>query len=146
MVRTVTPMTTTRTFTGTATFDSWEEDPPFGPEAPTPRLAHATVRFAYAGGLEGSSECRSVLAYAVDPEAAYTGTMVGLERLATSVDGVPGEVTLRNLGTFGNHGVIIEWAVIDGSGTGACEGWSGSGGYTAGPDTKEWVWTLNVET
>ena len=139
MATTVRAMTETTDLTGAGTFTSWDETPGWDSGAPVPRLAHALVAFSWTGGIEGTSTCHSVIHY--QEEAA--GVVVGLERLTGRVDGEPGEVVLRNEGTFGADGVTIAWTVVPGSGTGALAGVTG-GGYTAGPHAKEWTWRLGV--
>jgi Protein of unknown function (DUF3224) len=113
------------TLTGTATFTSWAEEPAHGPEAPTPRLAHAVAAFAYRGDIEGPSECHYVLHYA----AADAGSVVGLERIAAA----GGVRVLRHEGTFGPEGVDIRFTDEAGA----------TGGFHAGPEAKEWSWRLS---
>jgi hypothetical protein len=138
-------MTNPRTLRGTATFTSWEEDPPFDSATEVPRLAHSRVRFAYDGDLRGDAEAQSILRYADDASGPHVGEVVGFEHVEATVDGSPGTFALRSSGAFGPDGVRIQWSVVEGSGTGACRGWRGGGGYQVGNDEKEWTWELVVE-
>ena len=65
-------MTTLTHLSGTATVSSWDEEPGWDTDAPTPRLAHATVVFLYRGDLEVTSICQSVMHYA-DGVTGVTG-------------------------------------------------------------------------
>ena len=131
------------TLTGTATFSSWDEDPAYDSGAPVPRLAHATVVFAYEGDLVGTSTCQYVLHY----RDGADGLAVGIERLQASLgeDGPEGTVALRHDTRFGADGVDVTWSVVPGSGTGALAGLAGTGGFTAAPEAKKWSWRLERE-
>jgi len=131
------------TLTGTATFSSWDEEPGYDSGAPVPRLAHATVVFAYDGDLVGTSTCQYVLHYTDDAG----GVAVGIERLDVRLgDGGPeGAVALHHETHFGAGGVDVTWSVVPGSGTGALAGLSGTGGFSSPPEGKEWTWRLERE-
>ncbi len=121
-----------------ATFSSWDEDPPWDKEPPLPRLAQATVAFRYLGSTEAEGDCRYVLSYAADG----SGNGVGLERLSGTVDGQPGEVVLRHDVTFAPEGVSVDVAIVAGSGTGAFDGRTGRGHYQAAHGSTGWEWSL----
>ena len=127
--------TTATTATGTATFKSWDEYPPYDGDAPLPRLASATVVFTYEGDLEGTSTSRSVLAYGADG----SGTALGFEEFTGSLGGVEGTLVLRHEDAFGADGVTTRWEIVEGSGT----GYTGSGGYQVGHGSSNWPWTLD---
>ena len=134
-------MTTLTHLSGTATFSSWDEEPGWDSDAPTPRLAHATVVFVYRGDLEATSTCQSVMYYA----DGAAGVTVGLERVEGRLRGDDASVVLQHEGTFGPDGVEIRWSVVPGSGTGALAEFVGAGGFTAAQHTKEWTWHLDGE-
>jgi hypothetical protein len=122
----------------TCTFTSWDEDPGFGTDAPLPRLATATVAFAYTGGLEATSEARFAMHYRADG----TGTSHGFEMITGTRDGEEGSFVVHHLDTFGPDGVDSTWTVVEGSGTGAFAGLTGSGSAHLGEGTKEWEWSV----
>ena len=132
---------TATTFTGTATFTSWDEEPGWDSGAPVPRLAQAVVAFRFAGDLDGTSTSRSVMHYAGEDR----GVTVGLERLdVRTAAGDEGSVVLRSEGMFDAEGVTVAWTVVPGTGTGEFAGLGGTGGFTAGPHVKEWAWRLDL--
>jgi Protein of unknown function (DUF3224) len=132
---------TATTFTGTATFTSWDEEPGWDSGAPVPRLAQAVVAFRFAGDLDGTSTSRSVMHYAGEDR----GVTVGLERLdVRTAAGDEGSVVLRSEGVFDAEGVTVAWTVVPGTGSGEFAGLGGTGGFTAGPHVKEWAWRLDL--
>lgn len=135
-MRTVLPMDD---LTATCTFTTWEEDPAFGPDAPLPRLAQATVAFTYTGGFEATSEARFALHYGPDG----TGTSQGFEMVRGTRAGEEGTFVLHHADEFGSDGVNSTWTVVEGSGTGAFAGLAGSGTAHLGHGTSEWGWALS---
>lgn len=130
---TLTPLTATSSFT------SWDEEPTFGPDAPTPRLAHAEVAFTYAGDIEATSEAHLVLHYRADG----TGTSQGFEMVTGTKGGEEGTFVVHHVHDFGAEGVSSRYSVVEGSGTGVFEGLSGSGSYQLGHGTEEWEWSIS---
>lgn len=108
-------------------FTSWDEVPGWGPDAPLPRLAVATVAFAYAGDLEATSSSRAVLAYGADG----TGTSLGFETVTGTLHGVAGSFVLRHEDTFSAEAVTLAYRIVPGSGTGGLEGIRGEGSTVA---------------
>ena len=127
--------------TASASFGSWEEEPGFGPDAPLPRLSHASVAFSYAGEVTGSGACQYVLSYGADG----TGTGVGFEALTARIGEEPGEVVLRHEVEFTAEGVTCRFEIVPGSGTGAFVGTTGSGSYVVGHGASGWDWALELE-
>ena len=125
---------------GTATFTSWDEVPGYGGDAPVPRVARATVEFAFEGDIVGASTCQFAMYYA----SAGEGTGVGIELLRATVDGEEGTLALRSEIAFAGA-VDVAWTVVPGSGTGAFAGFEGSGGYHAEPHATTWDWRLDRE-
>ena len=132
-------MTTTTPLTATSTFTSWDEKPGFDEDAPTPRLAHAEVVFTYTGDIEATSEAHFVLFYRADG----TGTSHGFEMVTGTKDGADGTFVVHHVDDFGADGVTSRYSVVEGSGTGAFDGLTGSGSYELGHGTKEWEWSLS---
>lgn len=125
--------------TATTTFTSWDEDPGFGEDAPTPRVAHAVVAFSYTGALEATSEARFALFYRSDG----TGTSEGFELVTGTRHDQEGTFVVHHQDDFDADGVRATYFVVEGSGTGAFEGLAGSGSYQLGHGTKEWEWAIS---
>jgi hypothetical protein len=125
--------------TATSTFTSWDEEPGWGDDAPLPRVAHAQVIFTYTGDIEATSDARLVLHYAADG----TGKAHGFELVTGTRDGEEGTFVVRHEDDFGAGGVSSRYSVVEGSGTGAFAGLSGSGSYELGHGTKEWEWSIS---
>lgn len=125
--------------TATCTFTSWDEEPGWGDDAPTPRLAHAKVAFAYTGGIEATSEAHFAMYYRADG----TGTSHGYELITGTRDGEEGTFVVHHLDGFGPDGVDSTHTVVEGSGTGVFEGLTGSGTAHLAEGTKEWEWSLS---
>lgn len=127
------------TLTGTASLDSWDEDPPFQ-DAPLPRLAAATVTLTYEGDLVGTSTTRSAMRYAEDG----AGESLGYEEFTGTLGGDEGSFVLRQEARFtADHSVEVTFAVVEGSGTGKLAGISGRGSYVTTGQT--WTWSLDVD-
>jgi hypothetical protein len=75
------------------------------------------------------------------------GVAVGIERLDVRLGegGPEGAAALRHETRFGAGGVDVAWSVVPGSGTGALAGLTGTGGFSAPPEGKEWTWRLERE-
>jgi len=142
LARTVLPMTSTeRTANATMSFSSWDEDPGFGPDAPLPRLAQALVAFGYEGDLVATSSCRYSLSYGADGR----GTAVGFEAIDGTLDGAVGGFVIRHEAAFTPDGVQLSFDVVEGSGTGALAGITGSGTSVADHGSQASPWTLTYQ-
>lgn len=126
---------------GTATFTSWQEDPPYDGDAPLPRLAHARVAFAWEGDLTGTSTCEYAMRYGADGD----GDSIGYEQVTATVDGRPATVVLRHQCRFAADAVETTWSIVGGTGTGALAGATGHGGFRAVHGEPRWSWTLDLE-
>ena len=135
--------TTTRTAHATMGFSDWQEDPAWGDDAPLPRLAQATVTFAYQGDLEATSTCRYTLSYGPDGQ----GSAVGFEAVDGTLHGRAGTFVLRHDAAFSATGVRYAFAVVPGSGTGELAGLLGQGDCTAdhGAEASAWELTYQLE-
>ena len=91
------------------------------------KLTHADVTLRLSGGIEGDGAVRWLMAYRADGTASF----VGLARVKGTIDGRPGAFVLENTGTFDGMVARGRWSVVDGSGTGALDGLSGTGGFEA---------------
>ncbi|WP_062214128.1 DUF3224 domain-containing protein [Streptomyces sp. NBRC 109706] len=117
--------------TGEFTFADWVESPVGPADAEPPRLAHATVRNAFSGGIVAAdTRCEYTIAYT----EGKTGRFVGLELVTGEVDGRAGGFVLEERGDFDEAGVVTcEFSVVPGSGSGALAGLTGGGGFTHRP-------------
>lgn len=122
----------------TVTFTSWDEQPGWGDDAPLPRVASATVAFAYSGGIEATGDARLVLHYTADG----SGVGHGFEMVTGTKDGEEGTFVLEHLDRFTAEGVSSTTTVVEGSGTGAFAGLSGASTHQLGEGTKEWEWSV----
>ncbi|MFD3699165.1 DUF3224 domain-containing protein [Streptomyces sp. NPDC058646] len=111
---------------GRFTFADWEERE-VGPSGTSPRLARATVRNSFTGGIEAAG---TLCAYTVAYTGESTGTFTGMELVSGSVDGREGSFVLEERGGFDAEGTRCRFEVVPGSATGALEGLSGSGAFT----------------
>lgn len=109
------------------------------------KLARADVSTVYRGTLEGEG----VLTYLMSYLADGTGTFVGYERVAGSLDGRSGTFVLLHDGTFDETAVRATVTVVAGTGSGELAGLSGTGSmhaaYTEETHPIELQWTLEEE-
>ncbi|MDA3630340.1 DUF3224 domain-containing protein [Saccharopolyspora oryzae] len=111
--------------TGSFTVTSWDEDV-VGDEHP--KLARASVAYAFSGGISGETTCAYALVYNAD----QTGAFNGMQLVRGTVDGREGAFAVREQGHFGTDGKIHStFEVVPGSGTGDLAGLRGTGTYTA---------------
>ncbi|PPS68122.1 MULTISPECIES: DUF3224 domain-containing protein [Streptomyces] len=119
----------TRTTTGHFTFADWQERV-IGPgEDANPRLAHASVRNTFTGGIEAAgTTCEYAIVYVTEK----TGSFSGMELLTGRVDGREGSFAVEERGWFGEDGTVhCTFEVVPGSGSGELTGLTGKGGFTA---------------
>jgi hypothetical protein len=120
---------TMRTTTGHFTFADWQERV-IGPgEDANPRLAHASVRNTFTGGIEAAgTHCEYAIVYVT----AKTGSFSGMELLTGGVDGREGSFAVEERGFFDDDGTVhCTFEVVPGSGSGQLSGLKGRGGFTA---------------
>ncbi|MEV5933901.1 DUF3224 domain-containing protein [Streptomyces sp. NPDC052079] len=120
-------MPATTKITGHFTFADWKESP-VTLEGAFPRLAHAKVTNAFAGGIEAeATTCDYTVAYLTET----TGAFAGMELLTGAVDGRAGTFVLEERGRFTSDGTVhCTFEVVEGSGTGELTGLRGTGGFT----------------
>ncbi|MFJ7337020.1 DUF3224 domain-containing protein [Streptomyces sp. NPDC101110] len=119
----------TRTTTGTFTFADWQERVIGPAEDAIPRLAHASVRNTFTGGVEAAgTSCEYAIVYVT----AKTGSFSGMELLSGRVEGREGSFAVEERGSFGEDGTVhCSFEVVPGSGSGELTGLTGEGGFTA---------------
>ncbi|GAA2235037.1 MULTISPECIES: DUF3224 domain-containing protein [Streptomyces] len=121
--------TTAATTTGNFTFADWRERVIGPAEDATPRLAHASVRNTFTGGIEAAG---TTCEYAIVYVTAKTGSFSGMELLTGRVDGREGSFAVEERGWFGEDGTVhCTFEVVPGSGSGELTGLTGEGGFTA---------------
>ena len=91
------------------------------------KLTHAEVTLRFSGVIEGDGSVRWLMAYRADG----TATFVGLALVKGTIEGRLGAFVLDNTGTFDGMVARGGWSVVHGSGTGALDGLSGTGGFEA---------------
>ncbi|MER5258924.1 DUF3224 domain-containing protein [Streptomyces sp. NPDC002855] len=135
--------TGTSTNAGTFTFTHWDEKPVAGADGGA-RIAHAAVTNDFTGAIEATgTSCQYTLVYTDET----TGSFVGHEFIAGSVDGRTGSFVLEQRGSFGADGTITcALSVHPGSGAGDLAGLSGTGSFTArhGDSTVPYTFTYTV--
>ncbi|MFE1247099.1 DUF3224 domain-containing protein [Streptomyces sp. NPDC058735] len=123
--QTPTPTTTTGHFT----FADWQERVIAPDEDTIPRLAHATVRNTFTGGIEATA---TTCEYSIVYVTAETGSFSGMELLTGRLDGREGSFAVEERGRFDEDGTVhCAFEVVPGSGTGQLTGLKGEGAFTA---------------
>ncbi|MFF6876765.1 DUF3224 domain-containing protein [Streptomyces sp. NPDC012474] len=119
----------TRTTTGHFTSADWQERA-IGPgEDATPRLAHASVRNAFTGGIEAAG---TICEYTIVYVTAKTGSFSGMELVTGRVEGREGSFAVEERGFFDEEGTVhCTFEVVPGSGSGELTGLAGKGDFTA---------------
>ncbi|SOD63961.1 Protein of unknown function [Streptomyces zhaozhouensis] len=118
---------------GTFRHADWQEHQLSPEGAEGPKLANATVRNSYAGGIEGEG----LSAYAITYFPDGTGGFSGLQLVTGRLDGRAGSFVLAEHGTFAaDQSLTCEFTVMPGSGTGELAGLTGAGGYVYEPGTQ----------
>ncbi|MEV3967924.1 DUF3224 domain-containing protein [Streptomyces sp. NPDC050698] len=140
-----TTRTTRTTTTGHFTYADWQERV-IGPgEDANPRLAHASVRNTFTGGIEAAATtCEYTIVYVT----AKTGSFTGMELLTGRVDGREGSFAVEERGFFGEDGTVhCTFEVVPGSGSGGLTGIRGEGAFMArhGETAVEYRFAYEVE-
>lgn len=114
------------TATGSVTVAAWNEDTyrDLGNDA---KLTKATVTFALDGELAGEAAWDAVMCYRPDGTAVFTGYQLFTGQLG----GATGSFVARADGDYAGGAARSHWEIIEGTGTGAFTGLSGSGEFVA---------------
>ncbi|MCB5165052.1 DUF3224 domain-containing protein [Streptomyces bambusae] len=137
-----TARTTTTTTTGRFRFADWKEQP-LSPAGTLPRLAGASVRNTFSGGIEAAdTHCAYTVAYLGETD----GTFAGMELLTGTLDGRTGTFVLAENGTFDAQGTHCTLEVVPGSGTGELTGLRGTGRFFSphSPESVEYTFTYEL--
>ena len=90
------------------------------------RLTHASGAQTFHGDVEGDGAVHWLMVYRPDK----TATFVGLQRITGSIHGRAGTIVFAADGGHDGTGSRIELRVVEGSGSGALAGITGSGHMT----------------
>lgn len=103
-------------------------------------MTTATGTQRFSGAIEGDGRVAWLMCYRADGTARF----VGLQRIDGTIDGRAGTLVIESVGDHDGTRSTGTWTVIEGSGTGALAGATGSGGFTApGGMTVEYKLTLH---
>ena len=91
------------------------------------KLTRAVVAEQFHGDIEGASSVTWLMAYREDGTADF----LGFQRIEGMVGSREGSIVLRTEGSFDGKVAAGPLTVVEGSGTGALEGMTGSGTMTA---------------
>ena len=87
------------------------------------KVTRATVKFAYAGVIEGEGTVEYTMYYREDG----TGVGIALQRVVGTIEGRSGSFMIQHNGTFNSTGVKEQWVVVPDSGTEGLRGLRGAG-------------------
>ncbi|HWG64462.1 MAG TPA: DUF3224 domain-containing protein [Streptosporangiaceae bacterium] len=124
---------------GTFQVTGWEENT-YGDLGGGAKLTRARIDQDFIGGLTMKGTSESLMYYAADGTAAFTG----LTLMTGQVDGHEGSFVLRSDGSYDGHDATSNLEVVPGSGTGDLAGLRGQGGYAAPPGSTG-SYTLDYE-
>jgi Protein of unknown function (DUF3224) len=111
---------------GTFTVKSWDENTYRELEG-SGKLTKAAVAFAFDGDLTAEAGWDAVMCYRPDGTAVFSG----FQHTTGALGGQQGSFVLRADGEFVNGEARSTWQVVEGSGTGALAGLTGSGSAVA---------------
>jgi len=94
------------------------------------KLTRASVSFAYAGALEGTSAMEYLMLYG----DAGSAKVLGLERISGKLGGNEGTFVLEHRGGYADGTASGQVSVVEDSGTGALAGLRGRGTAVAKQD------------
>jgi len=103
----------------------WDEKPYW--ERDGEKLTKASVTQKFSGDVEGEGSVEWLMCYRPDGTAHF----VGLQRIEAEARGKPGVLTIETTGEFDGNKAAGDWRVIPGAGSGAFEGATGKGRFTA---------------
>jgi Protein of unknown function (DUF3224) len=109
---------------------SWDENTLSEVDQGQAKITRASVAFTYKGDVEGESAMEYLMVYGADGSA----TVIGIERITGKLEGKAGSFVLEHHGGYADGVAKAEFTIVDGSGTGALGGISGSGTAIARKD------------
>lgn len=111
---------------GTFNVKSWDENTYQELEG-NGKLTKASVGFAFEGDLTAEASWDAVMCYRPDGTAVFTG----YQHTTGTLGEQGGSFVLRGDGEYANGEARTAWQVVEGSGTGALAGLTGSGSAVA---------------
>lgn len=111
---------------GTFTVQSWDEST-YQELGGAAKLSKARMTFGYSGELQAEGTSDTLMCYADDGTAVYTG----LDRMVGELAGRSGSFVLLSRGAYADGTARTAWQVVDGSGTGELAGLRGTGSAVA---------------
>jgi uncharacterized protein DUF3224 len=112
---------------GTFTVRSWDENTYQELEG-NGKLTKAAVGFAFEGDLTAEASWDAVMCYRPDGTAVFTG----YQHTTGTLGGREGSFVVRGDGEYADGEARTTWQIVEGSGTGALAGLTGSGSAVAG--------------
>lgn len=114
---------------GTLEITNWDEQP-FHEIDDTRKLTTTNATQVLHGDIEGEGVARWLSVYRADGTADY----LGFQRIDGTIGEAAGSIVLRMTGGYDGTVANSEWEVVEGTGTGALEGLTGSGASEATPE------------
>jgi hypothetical protein len=105
-----------------------------------PRLARAHGTQAFSGDIEGDGRVEWLNCYSTGGPAR----LIGLQRVEGTVAGRRGSFVMEALADHDGKRSVCRWTVLDGSGSGALAGITGSGGFEAEGRTVSYTLTYDL--
>ncbi len=114
---------------GTFEIASWDEQPDVEIDGDR-RLTTAKVTQTFHGGIEGTGSVVWTMAYRADG----TATVLGIQRVEGTAGDAEGSFVAQTVGSFDGTVARGDWTVVEGLGTGAFAGITGTGSMEAPMD------------
>jgi hypothetical protein len=131
---------TTTTAVGSFAMKTWEETDYTARDA-LPRLATVEAADTFSGAIEADAVVRYTIIYLTES----SGSFIGMRTFTGSLEGREGSFTVQERGTFEGTTVTSRFEVIEGSGTGALTGLTGSGEFTAVQGEESYPYTFDYD-
>jgi len=113
---------------GTIKHEHWNEKPYH--EAPPQKSTAADIMCVFDGDLEARAQTNYLMQYPSEKACHYAGYLL----VEGALGGRKGAFTIFETGTWENGVASSRWEIVEGSGTGALAGISGTGSYAAEHD------------
>lgn len=127
-----------KTAKGTILHNNWDEKPYH--EAAPLKSTEAKIDIVMHGDVEATGPGRYLMQYPTAETCHYAGYLVMQGTLA----GKSGQFIIYEVGDWTNGIAASKWQIVEGSGTGALQGITGQGSYSAQHD-KTVHYELNYE-
>ncbi len=128
----------------TFTISKWDEqtwDGQPAQEVEGSKLTRAEIAYRYTGETEGESEQQYLMTYSEGSPTIF----IGLERITGSLNGKSGSFVLQHEGSDAEGGVVANYQVVPGSGTGELAGLRGKGRMEIAGHAESYSLVLDYE-